>query len=97
MCGLLELAEPHRKSAHSFPVGSQLVDESKFCVDLTGRKQKDLIDSDNLPHLLDLFNRWSGWGLDLRCKILVVRDGFIISNSNSEIINPTNKLKTLKS
>ncbi len=74
------------RSAYAFPDGSQLVDESKFCIDLTGRNPNDLIDVDNLPHLLDLFRRWSSWGLELSCKILVVRSGSIISSSNSEAI-----------
>lgn len=55
-------------------------------LEITGRNQKDVMGSDNLPNLLKLVDKLGFWGKNAQCRLYVKRDGRVITQSNMELL-----------
>lgn len=53
-------------------------------LEITGRKQTDVMASDNLPDLLRLIDKLGLWGKNAQCRLYVKREGRIVTQSNMQ-------------
>jgi len=56
-------------------------------LDVTARKQNDLMGSDNLASLLSIMKKQNLWGKKAVCVLCVARDGRLVSRSMAQLLN----------
>ena len=56
-------------------------------MDVTGRKQKDLLGPDNLPTFLSLIGKQKWWGMKGRCTLFVMNGDTVVTRSTEQLFD----------